>query len=96
MKNSKAILVTLAMTLMLVVILAFMYLTGIKVLFFILCGIFSVLGIVCSDFWLMDWLTDDGKEEEDLQPVEVVAEPADPDDEDLTYEAIRRELEATL
>ena len=82
MKKSKAILVTTAMTLMLVVILAFLFMTGIKVLFYIFCSIFAILGMICADCWLLDWLTDE-EEAEELEPVEVCK------DEDLIQEAIR-------
>lgn len=74
MKKSKAVLVTIVMTLMLVVILAFLFLTGVKVLFYICAGIFGVLGIVCADFWLLDWLTAAGEPEE-LEPVIVETPP---------------------
>lgn len=90
MKRQKAILVTIVMTLMLVVILAFLYLTGVKALFYIICGIFSVVGIVCADAWLLEWLEDD--QEVDMRPVEVTPE----DDVDMTYEDIRDSLREEL
>lgn len=74
MKKQKAILVTIAMTLMLVVILAFLLVTGAKVFFFVIGGIFAVMGIVCADAWLLDWLTET-EEPEELEPVIVDTPP---------------------
>ena len=88
MKKQKAILVTIAMTLMLVVILAFMLITGAKIFFFVIGGLFAVVGIICADAWLLDWLEDD--QEVDMRPVEV-AEP-DENEFDLRGDSLREEL----
>lgn len=90
MKKQKAILVTIAMTLMLVVILAFMLITGAKIFFFVIGGLFAVVGIVCADAWLLDWLCEKD-EPEALEPGEI-----EPDETDMTYEAIRDSLEKEL
>ena len=98
MKKSKAILVVIVMTIMLFVIIAFLCAAKaaiFKILFSIIVGIFFGIGIGCSNFMLFNWLTDDDEPEE-LAPVEVSADPVQPDETDLTYEAIRDALEATL
>lgn len=92
MKRQKAILVTVLMTIMLIVILAFMLLLDVRIIFFAIGGLFAVVGIVCTDVWLLDWLTEEDEPEE-LQPVEVAADPVEPDETELTYEAIRDALE---
>ena len=91
MKKSKAVLVTIVMTLMLVVILAFLFLTGVKVLFYIFAGIFGVLGIVCADFWLLDWLTEEDEPEE-LEPVLCNQENNVPPEVSATVEEIMDEV----
>jgi hypothetical protein len=91
MKKQKAILVTIAMTLMLVVILAFMLITGARIFFFVIGGIFAVVGIVCADAWLLDWLTET-EEPEELEPVLCNQENIVPPEVASTVEEIMDEV----
>lgn len=91
MKKQKAILVTIAMTLMLVVILAFMLVTGAKIFFFVIGGVFAVIGVVCADAWLLDWLTEEDEPEE-LEPVLFNQENNVPPEVAATVEEIMDEV----
>lgn len=92
MRKDKATFVTIIITVMLLAILAMLFILNVRVVFFIICAIFSLLGLFLADAWMLGWLCDAGGEKtERLDPVDIVADPA-PFDEDEIYNEIRREL----